>query len=61
MTRKDYKAIADTLLMSKPPTQDSAGMFTWIHIVHALADTLADDNPRFNRARFLAACGAPLS
>lgn len=55
MTRKDYQLIADTLnnlprdrIVSTPTRNEVAGRF---------ADRLERDNPRFDRARFLTACG----
>jgi hypothetical protein len=49
MTRKDYVLIAKAI-------QESADK---VEIAHALAAILGADNPRFDRARFLAACGVP--
>ena len=51
MTRKHYIAIAKAIAELDLPKPNKA----------AVADTIADccqaDNPRFDRARFLAACG----
>lgn len=30
-----------------------------INLVHKMADTFAKDNPRFDRQRFMQACGLP--
>jgi hypothetical protein len=53
MTRKDYVLIAD-VIKNLDECIDSDGL-------EALADNMADalesDNPRFDRARFLDACG----
>lgn len=62
MTRKDYVLIAEALKHARdqiPATGE--------HVAHELlgnsssarsiANALADDNPRFDRARFLQACG----
>jgi hypothetical protein len=46
MTRKDYVLIADTL-----------ANLTLSLVAEELATALETDNPRFNRARFLDACG----
>ena len=52
MTRKDYVMIADTI-----------GGMTYLNetdratIAHDFADQLEQDNPRFDRDRFLTACG----
>jgi len=57
MTRKDYILIAKAMKESREtekkrnePVVDSAA--------HTLASYLACDNPRFDRQRFLRACGA---
>lgn len=56
MTRKDYVLIADRLRSRRAHT---AGYATagFDHAVEAVADALAADNPRFDRARFLIAAG----
>ena len=52
MTRKDYVMIADTIGgMTYLSETDRAT------IAHDFADQLAQDNVRFDRARFLTACG----
>ena len=59
MTRKDYKLLADALRSVRPdgiPMRFEA----WQFAVHAVADALAQDNPRFNLSRFLEAAGAHL-
>jgi len=53
MTRKDYEALAKEL--RQVPSVDQYE--TWIGCVNAVARVLAADNPRFNRDRFLRACG----
>ena len=59
MMRKDYVRLADALRSAKPsldvPT--IAKREAWLAAVHVVADVLARDNPRFNRERFLSACG----
>lgn len=72
MTRKDYVLIAYSLNRSRPTrdTEQSGNGDSLYHIggeavlvdYHArlcgrVADHLAADNPRFDRARFLKACG----
>jgi hypothetical protein len=52
MTRKDYVMIADVLAVAWWASMDQRR-----HIVYDLADALGADNPRFDRARFLDACG----
>lgn len=59
MTRKDYELIAATIASLR----DSGGAgreFTTRTVdttAHRFADALAAENGRFNRARFLRACG----
>jgi hypothetical protein len=60
MTRKDYVMIAGIIkdanyTASKFNDTRGAGMLT--HIAIELSDELAKDNPRFDRVRFLDACG----
>jgi hypothetical protein len=50
MTRKDYQLIADVFARS---AGDDIAKFLAVN----LADKLEQDNPRFDRARFLTACG----
>ena len=62
MTRKDYELIAAALAATNQhkATDDDyrEGWFAAASsVAHRLADSLASDNPRFDRARFLAACG----
>jgi hypothetical protein len=71
MTKKDYILIAAALkadaahLDSKAiysnystmPSWNKGAYDQWHTTVMAIADVLARDNPRFDRSRFLAACG----
>ena len=59
MTRKDYKLIAEALRVANGSiTVAPYDAETAISLVaHLLADCLEKENPRFNRARFLSACG----
>jgi hypothetical protein len=63
MTRKDYVLIAACLEAAQkhnpwPSPSHAAGAdLMKLQIAKNLADTLARDNPRFDRARFLAAAG----
>jgi hypothetical protein len=60
MTRKDFEAIAAVLKGQEWPKGDSYanGMHTeWENVVNAFGDMLNHHNPRFDRARFLKACG----
>lgn len=64
MTRKDYEKIAHTVYTASryanmgncgrpAPTAD----MVLENLAEQLADILADDNSRFDRVRFLEACG----
>ena len=63
MTRKDYELIAKAIKAAKPSDStmaDYAEMtrkLGWRNTVHSVAEALAGDNPRFDRERFLKACG----
>jgi len=67
MTRKDYVAIAAALnggsIVGAPQTCGSADDFMRgareqaANYIYRIADVMAQDNPRFDRARFLQACG----
>jgi hypothetical protein len=52
MTRKDYKLIAEVIAVSWFGSAELRA-----DLVNNLADKLEQDNPRFNRSRFLTACG----
>lgn len=47
MTRKDYEKIAAAIKESREP----------MALVNLLMDVFEKDNPRFDRERFLTACG----
>ena len=51
MTRKHFEAIAATIKETKLSTMDR------VVFSNRIADTLAETNPRFDRALFLKACG----
>lgn len=58
MTRKDYELIAAALARANmTATRESLSAKTIALVAYELADKLATDNPRFQRGRFLAACG----
>lgn len=68
MTKKDYELIARALASSKPKSwiqlADEGKDWTytyeleeqWSEIRDALADAFAQDNPHFDREKFLTAC-----
>lgn len=56
MTKKDYELIASAI--NDGVNGNSVVVGGDMHaIVRAITDALADDNPRFDRSRFLEACG----
>ena len=57
MTRKDYVAIAAAMARVIPLDNDRGSYRVWEATVCSLADYLATTNPRFDRERFLKACG----
>ena len=63
MTRKDYILIAAALKLGLPPQQMenqfalSQQYMQNLICCRNIADALASDNPRFDRERFLKACG----
>lgn len=60
MTRKDYQLIARALktqMELSRTNNEEDGKFAVINIAFDLVEDLAKDNPRFDRDRFLEACG----
>ena len=59
MTRKDYVAIAAGIAAAKAKyAKDCVPEHAALYVAaQMLAATLAADNPRFDRAKFLQACG----
>lgn len=61
MTRKDYVAIAAAITHAQAVMEASRCTETAASalgtIAGTIADVMANDNPRFDRARFLKACG----
>ena len=53
MTRKDYVMLANVIKAQRKPHNDTE---TINEIALNLADVLEDDNPNFDRVRFLWAC-----
>lgn len=52
MTKKDYKLIAEVLANAWWASNDQKR-----HIVYDLTDALENTNPKFDRSKFLTACG----
>lgn len=61
MSKKDYTRIAaalkSVLPMINTSTEQSARLHTHAETATRLAETLASANPKFDRNRFLVACG----
>ena len=56
MTRSDYYTIALALAHAKPTNDCPREMRAWERTVRTIADSLAEENPRFDAARFACAC-----
>lgn len=62
MTKKDYQAIAAALYRVRPAPEclavagGAAMLGQWAQDRNAIANVLAEDNPRFNRELFIEAC-----
>lgn len=57
MTRKDYQAIAVIISSLADKYQFDEGRNIVAEIVEDLSDIFTDDNPRFDREKFVKACG----
>lgn len=61
MTRKDYKLIADAVKSTRHcwlhPKDEEAASYILDELANILANKLANDNSRFNRDKFIVACG----
>ena len=57
MTRKHFIKLANTMLALRPNISEEIRYETWVELVNVLADMCADENPRFDYARFKEACG----
>jgi hypothetical protein len=58
MTKKHFKALAEALKAAKPEGQGLAELKIWERTCKEIADSVcAPANPRFDRYRFLCACG----
>mgnify|MGYP001581387785 FL=1 len=60
MTRKDYIVIARAIARACTRPINPDQLSGVVHCADALADELKRDNPRFDRGRFLKACGVRL-
>jgi hypothetical protein len=58
MSKKHYQAIASAMRITKPAHSTvCTTVQSWQQICQTLASVLAADNPRFDRSKFLDACG----
>lgn len=58
MTKKDYIAIASAIETAYATHDDDRLDMRFLkHLSNMVADKLSEDNPRFDRAKFLKACG----
>lgn len=57
MTKKDYVAIAEALTQATKYCETQNQRRGVERAAHCIADALATENSRFNRNRFMAACG----
>jgi len=57
LSKKHYKAIAEIVKKNTPTKAARYILDIRIDTAHDLADYFAADNERFDRAKFLAACG----
>lgn len=55
MTKKDFELIAQAIeaVVRRYPVD----VLPLLRVASSVADSLAEDNPKFDRARFLTACG----
>jgi len=60
MTKKDYERIAKAVREAWECEKDDFDRTIGVsRVAHILAYSLSNDNPRFDRERFLDACGFP--
>lgn len=58
MTKKDYEAIARVIARNTRIADGDASRLSAVALIaDGIADAMAADNPRFDRRRFVAACG----
>ena len=57
MTRRHFVALANVLRSIKPPSEMKEAHAMWVDAARSIASICASDNPRFDRPRFLVACG----
>lgn len=57
MTRKDYELMAKIIRANADRCYESESIFVIKDVANDLATALKEDNPRFDRVRFVEACG----
>ena len=57
MTKKDYVLIARAFVLAAEANDSTGYRLARYDVARILCESLAMDNPKFDRARFLAACG----
>lgn len=57
MTRKDYVAIAGAIKYTRQWNKLEKEVYATDRVAESIAGVMALDNPSFDRARFLKACG----
>lgn len=57
MTKKDFELIAAAVVRTRAMYPGEAHRYALNDVSMTLADALATTNPRFDRAKFLQACG----
>ena len=57
MTKRHFTALASALHDTRPPQHDAGEWATWLATVYAIVTVCQNANPRFDRDRFMRACG----
>lgn len=57
MTRRDYEALARIICAMREDYDAPALEAVWLSMASKIVAHFAHDNPRFDRSRFLKACG----
>jgi hypothetical protein len=57
MSKQHFEALAEALRSARPPNPGLMRL-AWVETCRSVADVCARFNGRFDRARFLRACGA---
>jgi hypothetical protein len=57
MTKKDYVRIAAAIKLARGAGDSTGHFLGCFDVARVMAETLAQDNARFDKARFMEACG----